>query len=668
MPITSSNGHHTPEAEPALPQGRIDPDGSGIQYRVTEYVPRRSWRTWLIGRHLATADAPHQTIGKAVGLAVFASDALSSTAYATQEILAILAAAGAGAFGFAFPISIAIVALLAIVALSYEQTIHAYPGGGGAYIVARDNLGELPAQTAGAALLTDYILTVSVSVSSGIAQITSAFPALDPYRVPIAVAMVMLIMLINLRGVKESGVTFAIPTYFFVVIMFLTVGIGLARYLTGSLGVVANPPDIMAGTQSVAAVSVFLILHAFSSGTAALTGVEAISNGITAFRPPASRNAGITLMWMAAILGSLFLAITFLAGQIHAVPSEQETVISELVRTIVGGRNILYLLTIGATTLILIMAANTAFADFPRLGALQAGDGFLPRQLTYRGSRLVYSRGIMTLAVIASVLIAVFNASVTALIPLYAIGVFLSFTLSQGGMARRWWKIGHMKPGEEIQEAGSVLRYEPGGHWRWKLAVNALGAVCTFIVMIIFAVTKFKDGAWIILLLIPSLVFVFFQIHRHYKHLARSLSLDDYGAPPAIRRHRLIVPISGVHQGTLAALDYARSISPDVTALYVSTDPAQAAKVRDKWQEWGNGVRLVILESPYGLLLEPLLGYIEHIAKLRQPGEIMTIVVPQFVPKHWWHNLLHTQTAVWLRLGLLFRSGIVVTDVPYQVD
>ena len=346
--ITDGTSEHT---ESLIAPNGGEKNGSGILYRVAEYVPRRSWQTWLIGRHLATADAPHQTIGKAVGLAVFASDALSSTAYATQEILAILVAAGTGAFSFAFPISLAIVVLLAIVAVSYEQTIHAYPGGGGAYIVARDNLGELPAQTAGAALLTDYILTVSVSVSSGVAQIASAFPVLDPWRVPIAVGMVIIIMLINLRGVKESGLVFAIPTYFFVIMMFLSVGIGLVRFATGSLGGVVSPPPIAAGTAAVTGVTLFLILHAFSSGTAALTGIEAISNGITAFKEPRSRNAGITLIWMAAILGSLFLAITFMAGKIGAVPSEQETVISQLARTIYSGRNVFYLLTIGATTL-----------------------------------------------------------------------------------------------------------------------------------------------------------------------------------------------------------------------------------------------------------------------------------------------------------------------------
>ncbi|MFN8456617.1 MAG: APC family permease [Anaerolineae bacterium] len=643
----------------------IEQEKGTILHHSGEHEPPRSWRTWLIGSRLPTAAMPHQTIGKAVGLAVFASDALSSTAYATQEILIILAVAGTMAFGYAWPIALAIVALLAVVTISYEQTIHAYPGGGGAYIVARDNLGELPAQTAGAALLTDYILTVSVSIASGVAQITSAYPSLFPYRVPLAVLMVLFIMIINLRGVKESGATFAIPTYIFLGMMFLTVGIGFFRYLTGSLGMVANPPTLDL-THTVQAITPFLLLHAFSSGTTALTGVEAISNGITAFKEPRSRNAGVTLIWMSAILGSLFLGITFLTIRIGAVPSEAETVISQLARTAYGSQGWLYLATIGATTLILIMAANTAFADFPRLGALHANDGFLPRQLTYRGSRLVYSRGIVTLTIFSSLLIILFQASVTALIPLYAIGVFLSFTLSQAGMARRWWKIGHMQPGEEIQEPGSTLRYEPG--WQLKMGINGFGSLCTAIVMVVFAVTKFHDGAWIILILVPILVTGFFAIHHHYKALAGHLSLENFGQPPRIPRHRVILTVSGVHRGTLAALRYARSLSDDVTAVHVSIDQSEAEKVKDKWKQWGDGVRLVILDSPYRLLMERLLEYIERVVAQRQPNEVITIVVPQFVPKHWWHNLLHTQTAMLLRLALLFKPDVVVVDVPYQVE
>jgi len=626
--------------------------------------PRRTWRSWLLGRPLLTADAPHQAIGKAVGLAVFASDALSSTAYATQEILIILAAAGAAAFHHAWPISLAIVGLLAIVTISYEQTIHAYPGGGGAYIVARDNLGELPAQIAGAALLTDYILTVAVSVSAGVAQITSAYPFLYDHRVALAVSMVVFIMVVNLRGVKESGAIFAIPTYFFLVMMVLTVGLGLLRHFMGILGSVPDPPPLESG--GVAAVGLFLLLHAFSSGTTALTGVEAISNGIQAFKEPRSRNAGITLLWMATILGTLFLGITYLAVHAGAVPSESETVISQLARTALGGRGLVYLAVIAATTLILIMAANTAYADFPRLSALQAADGFLPRQLTYRGSRLVFSRGILVLTVIACLLIAVFGASVTALIPLYAIGVFLSFTLSQAGMARRWWKAGHLPPGVEVQERGSVLRHRKG--WILRMLVNGFGSVLTALVMLVFAVTKFQDGAWFVVVLIPVLVALFFAIHRHYLDMSRRLSLEDSGASLRISRHRVILPISGVHRGTVTALRYARSLSDDITAVHVAADPAGAEAIRRKWGLWGSGVRLVILDSPYRMLMEPVLDYIKKIADQRQPNEVITIVVPQFVPRYKWQNLLHSQTAVLLRLALLFRPGIVITNVPYHVS
>lgn len=646
-------------------------EDSSVQYSGTTVLhedvvikPKRSWRTWLIGRPLSTADAPHQTIGKAVGLAVFASDALSSTAYATQEILVILAAAGTMAFGYAVPISIAIVALLAIVTISYEQTIHAYPGGGGAYIVARDNLGEFPAQTAAAALLTDYILTVAVSISSGVAQLVSAFPDLFPYRVYIAIAMVMFIMLMNLRGVKESGVAFSIPTYFFVTMMFITVGLGIFRVLTGTLGTVVDPPPIEVFGET-AVVGAFLILHAFSSGTTALTGVEAISNGITAFREPRSRNAGMTLIWMSIILGTLFLGISFLATQIQAVPSAEETVISQLARTVYDGRNTLYLMLISATTVILIMAANTAFADFPRLSALTAADGFLPRQLAYRGSRLVYSRGILTLALVASLLIFVFQASVTALIPLYAIGVFLSFTLSQSGMARRWRKSGKLGEGQEVKEKGSVLHYDQ--RWFLKMVINGFGAVCTAIVMMVFAVTKFRDGAWLVLVVIPTLVVIFYSIHRHYQNLARNLTLENYNPPLAIRRHRVLVLVSNVHRGTLQALNYARELSSDVTAVHVSIDPDQAERVVERWNRWGGGVRLVIIESPFRLLIEPLLEYIDKLDKIRQPNEIITVVVPQFVPERWWGNILHAQTALWLRMALLFKPNVVITEVPYQV-
>jgi hypothetical protein len=476
--------------------------------------------------------------------------------------------------------------------------------------------------------------------------------------------MVFLVMLINLRGVRESGMAFAVPTYFFILMMAITVGAGLFQYFTGSLGTVIDPPHLEVLGET-AVVGAFLILHAFASGTTALTGVEAISNGITAFREPRSKNAGITLIWMSSILGVLFLSISFLATHINAVPSEAETIISQLARTAFDGRNIFYLLTIGATTVILIMAANTAFADFPRLSALVAGDGFLPRQLAYRGSRLVYSRGILTLALIASLLIIVFRASVSGLIPLYAIGVFLSFTLSQSGMARRWWKSGQLKPGGSLKEPGSVLAHDP--RWLIKLAINGFGAVCTFVVMIVFAVTKFADGAWVVLILTPALVLFFLGIHRHYKNLAKNLTLEGYTPPRSYQRHRVLLLVSNVHRGTLQALNYADSLSDDVTAVHISIDPLDAEKVQKRWEEWGQGTRLVVIESPYRLLVEPLLEYIDKLYKLRQPGEIITVVVPQFVPDRWWGNLLHAQTALWLRMALLFKPGIVITEVPYLV-
>lgn len=642
-----------------------DQTGTTVLRRETEVKPKKSWRTWLIGRPLPTADAPHQTIGVLIGLAVFASDALSSTAYATQEMLVILMVLGPQAYQYVFPLALAIVILLAIVTLSYEQTVHAYPNGGGAYIVTRDNIGELPAKIAAAALLTDYILTVAVSISSGVAQIVSAVPSLFEHRVWIAVGLVGFIMVVNLRGIKESGKTFAIPTYFFIFAMFGTVLVGLARYVFGSLGVVSDPPP-METLHITYGVGAFLILRAFASGTAALTGIEAIADGIPAFREPRSKNAGTTLIIMSLILGSLMLSISFLAAHIQAVPSEAETVISQLARTAFGGRGGLYGAVIIATTVILIMAANTSFADFPRLSAITATDGLLPRQLTYRGSRLVYSRGIVLLAMLATLLIVIFQASVTRLIPLYAVGVFLSFTLSQAGMAHRWWKIGRLKEGETLKERGSVLRYDP--NWLIKMLINGFGAFCTGVVMLVFAATKFVDGAWVVIVIIPTLVVIFSAIQRHYRHLAARLSLENYGGLPRIARHRVIIPIGGVHRGTLAALRYARTLSEDITAVHVSIDPQEAEKVRQKWETWGDGRRLVILESPYRLFIEPLLEYIDEIESQRQPNEIITIVVPEFVPRHWWAGLLHTQTALTLRMALLFHKDIVITSVPYQVD
>lgn len=393
--------------------------------------------------------------------------------------------------------------------------------------------------------------------------------------------------------------------------------------------------------------------------------MEAISNGITAFKEPRSRNAGQTLMSMAVILGTLFLSITFLVGKISVVPSETETVISQLARTIFDGRGVLYLGVISATTLILFMAANTAFADFPRLSALQASDKYLPRQLTYSGSRLVYSWGIVALALIAALIIIFFQANVTALIPLYAIGVFLSFTLSQAGMAHRWLKIGRLNSEDEVQEQGSVLRFDSG--WRWKMLVNGFGAICTAIVMMIFAITKFRDGAWVVLILIPVLVSIFYAIHRHYLKLADDLSLSDYDPLPSLKQQHVILPISGVHKGTLKALRYAQSLTSDITAVYVAFDDAQTLRTQQRWETWTADIPLVVIDSPYRELMHPLVSYVETLAVKNQSDETITVVVPEFVPSQWWHNFLHMQNATWLRWALLHVPGVVVVDVPYQV-
>jgi amino acid transporter len=453
-----------------------------------------------------------------------------------------------------------------------------------------------------------------------------------------------------------------VPTYLFVAMMAITLGAGFFRLLSGSLQPVSGVEILHEAVQPL---TWFLVLRAFSSGCAALTGIEAISNGITAFREPKSRNAAITLIWMSSILVAMFVGLTVLAHQVHALPSETETVVSQVGRAVLG-RGLGYLLLMVSAMAILIMAANTSFADFPRLAALQAIDGFLPRQLTYRGSRLVFSHGILTLASAAVVLVLLFGADVSRLIPLYAIGVFLSFTISQAGMVVRWQKIGRLKPGERVETYSSVLEYDR--HWRFKQVLSGLGALATGIVMVVFAVTKFSHGAWIIVVIVPLLVSVFFAIHHHYKATAAQLSLAHRAVPPPIRRHRVIVPIASVHIGVLQALRYAQSLSDDVTAVYVELDPAETLKVKSRWREYGDGVRLVVLPSAYRQLVEPLVEYVDKINRAAPGYNMVTLVLPQFVPAKWWHNFLHNQTAYMIHLAFLFRRNTVVVHVPYQLD
>ncbi len=598
-----------------------------------------SVKRMILGTPLATAAAKHERLGKLTGLAVFASDALSSVAYATEEILLVLITAGTAALTLSLPIATGIALLVVIVASSYWQTIHAYPSGGGAYIVAKDNLGRLPGLVAGAALLIDYVLTVAVSIAAGVAAITSAFPPLFPWRVTLCVLTVMVITVANLRGVRESGRLFALPTYWFIGSMALLILTGFFRILTGT----ANPlpPEELQATH---AVTVLLIMRAFSSGCAALTGTEAVSNGIPAFRPPESHNAGIVLAWMATILATTFVSITYLAHVYHVVPRETETVVSILARQVFG-ENLLYFNIQAATAMILLLAANTSFADFPRLSSIMARDGYMPRQLANRGDKLVFSNGILILAALSILLLVVFQASTHALIPLYAVGVFLSFTLSQAGMVRHWLKEEH-----------------PAPH---HIALNGLGAIATGIVTLVIAISKFALGAWMVIVLIPMIVAGLLRVERHYEYVRSRLSLKG-AARPRIGKNPVVVLVAGLHRGVVEALEYAKSISPNVTALTVDLDPTRTSLLRREWAEWAPDIPLVVLESPYRSILQPLLEYIDRMEKQGE-GRYLTVILPEFICSHWWEHLLHNQTALLVKAALLFRPGKVTVSVPYHL-
>ncbi len=601
-------------------------------------------RRLLIGNPLATSEAQHQRLTKVKALAVFASDALSSNAYATEEILLILVLAGSGALNLSIGLAAAIATLLVIVGASYYQIIRSYPNGGGTYIVSKDNLGTLPSLVAGAALLIDYILTVAVSIAAGVAALFSWLPFLLPYRVPMAVAAVAIITIVNLRGVRESASVFAIPTYIFVVSIFGMLAFGLFRAVTGGLAPIEY--SAAEATGPLQTITLFFILRAFSAGCTALTGIEAIADGVPAFRKPQAVNAGHTLIAMIVILGSMFIGISILASQLQIVPIEGETVLSQMARAILG-QGLPYAVVQIATAFILLLAANTAFADFPRLSSFIARDGFLPRPLGNIGDRLVFSNGIVLLGALAAVLLVAFRGDTHALLPLYAIGVFLCFTLSQTGMVVRWFK-------------------QRTAHWQLLAFINGLGALVTLVVLGVIVLTRFTHGGWIVVVLIPLIVWMFYQIHHHYVSTAAQLSLEDYGAPPRIHRHRVVVPISGVHRGVLQALNYARTLSDDVTAVYVETDSAETERIRVKWERWGDGIRLEVLTSEYRSVSEPLIAYLDRIDAC-QNNDVITVVMPQFLASRWWHQVLHNQSALLVRLALVFRRGMVVTDVPYRL-
>ena len=594
----------------------------------------------------------HQRIPKTIALAVFSSDAISSTAYATEEILFVVATGASSlALGLSVlvPIGIAVAVLLSIVVTSYRQTIFAYPSGGGSYVVSRENLGENPSLIAGASLLVDYILTVAVSISAGVAALVSIpeLHSLEKYRVPLGLGLIVLISLANLRGIKESGRIFAVPTYVYIFALIALVVYGLYRTLIADDISRINPAGFQ-GNVFGGTLTLFILLKGFSSGAVALTGVEAISNGVPAFRRPESKNAANTLVWMGLILGSLFMGVQVLAHHLGPYPTEKQTVMSQLGGAVWGTGTFMYVVLQFSTAAILTLAANTAYADFPRLSSIIARDGYLPKQLANRGDRLVFSNGVVVLALSASVLLIAFGGLTNAQIPLYAVGVFLSFTLSQAGMVRH-----HQKE----RERG----------FKRNMVINAVGSVATLIVLLIVAGTKFTSGAWVPLVVIPLIVWLFKSIKHHYRTVSDGLRVTP-GYKPRRMNHTMVVLVSGVHRGVLESLAYARSVSPShLVAVSVVSDEEEQEKLERAWTEFGLDVPLEIVYSPYRELTRPILRYIDEL-DARWENDIITVIIPEFVVNHWWGNLLHGQSALLLKGRLLFRKGTVVTSLPYHLE
>jgi amino acid transporter len=597
----------------------------------------------LVGEPLSNQMAHSERIPKWKALAVLSSDALSSVAYATEEILIPLAAFSAASVVWSLPIALAIAALLAIITVSYRQTIDAYPSGGGAYTVAKENLGTHAGLVAGASLLIDYVLTVAVSTAAGVENLAAALPWLAQHKELLGAVIVIVIMLFNLRGVRESASVFAIPTYLFIGSFVAMILVGLWKMMLGEVPVVA--PIVH---EVYPEVPLFLVLHAFASGCSALTGVEAISNGIPLFQVPEQKNAKITMFWMGLILGALFLGLTALSHLFGLTPHDGQTSVSMLARAVFGDSWAYYLMQ-GSTALILVLAANTSYADFPRLASLLAKDRYLPRQLASQGDRLVFSNGILGLSAAAIALIVFFEGDTHHLIPLYAVGVFLSFTLSQTGMV-----LHHLREREE--------------GWMKALAFNGLGAVTTLIVLVVIASTKFLAGAWMVVLLIPCLVFFFTRIHNHYAAVSRELSLENETPPDQLTpiKHTVIIPVSGIHRGVIDSLRYAMSISDDVRACYVELDAASTERMKVEWQRWAHEVPFVVLKSPYRSVIAPLLQYLDDVEQTTH-GDVITVIIPEFVSSKWRYQILHNQTALLIRAALMFRRGKVVTSVRYHL-
>lgn len=607
----------------------------------------RGLRTVLIGRPISSDHEQHERLTKLKALAIFSSDNISSSAYGPEAILTVLALAGAGALSLTLPIAGLIIAMLAIVTMSYRQTIKAYPLGASSYLVASDNLGDRAGVVAASALLIGYVVTVAVSVSAGVAAMTSILPNLHDYRVVIAVAAVVLLTLGNLRGIRESGSIFMAPTYLYIVVMLGILGYALVRNFFGDLPPYVPPPEFV--TAPTQALGLFLVLRAFSQGAVALTGVEAISDGVPAFKAPEWRNARTTLTWAAIIFGVLFLAIAYLITTLGIVPdpSGVQTVLSQLVRHVMGNGPILILAQV-STALLLVLAANTSFADFPRLSSFLARDGFMPRSFGFRGERLAFTTGIAALAGMAVLLLIVFQASVSGLIPLYTLGVFLAFTLSQAGMLTRWWR---------RREAG----------WRQGMVINGLGTATTAVVALVVGTSNFFQGSWMVIILVPALMALLMGIRAHYRSMEHQLQpvpgTDDDVEPDPI----VIVPLARLDRPARRALAFARTISSRATAVHITNDPHSADQLREHWGTLAGPMELVVVESPYRALVGPLLRYMDAIQSLH-PTRPIVVVLAEVVPRHWWENLLHNQTSLRLKLRLFGRKNTIVVDVPFHLE
>jgi amino acid transporter len=608
-------------------------------------------RAITIGRPLASEEEIGERLSKKKALAIFSSDAISSSAYATEEILRVLVLAGSGiALVFSLRIAIAISVLLAVVALSYRQVCRAYPSGGGAYSVSKENLGALASLVAAAALLIDYVMTVAVSSTSAVEQIYSVVPSLFPFRVEVAVIAIALITTANLRGLRESGNIFAIPTYLFLGLALTMVGLGVIRVITGQAVDVQQANAVQSGSEGL---GIFLLLKAFASGSVALTGTEAIANGVPAFKPPESKNAGDTMIAMAILLAVLFIGITFVSDAYGIEPTVKggETVVALVAGTVFGHASPLFYLFQAATALILFLAANTSFNAFPRLAALLAIDGYMPRQFAFRGDRLAFSYGIILLAGVAAFLVWRFEGDTHGLIPLYSVGVFACFTLSQIGMVRHWNR--HREKG-----------------WWYRAGINGLGAVLTALVLVIVTSVKFVDGAYLVVILIPLLVAMMLFIHRQYTSSRRELAIrPGYVAQPSQRQERVIIPIPGINRAVIQAVNVGRSIADDVVAVFITDEPEDAASVRARWEKMVPGVPLVVVESPYRALVGPLAAYLDVLDAAwpaDKPAPITFVVVPEYVARHWWERILYNQSVKRLRSALLGRPHTVVVNVPYR--